>query len=491
MSDIAKTAIFVVVAVVLCGAAWLSRPTPPTLEYFSDQGEPFYPDFIDPLAAASLEVIDFDEERGAAQPFKVEVKDGVWSIPSHYHYPADGKDRLANTAAGVIDLKKDIVQSDRAQDHEALGVVDPLDNSTPTLKGRGQRVTLRNAAGSALADFVVGEEVEDKPGFRYVRIPGKKRTYGVKLDVDLSTRFADWIETNLLKLTTGDITTLEINDYSVDEATGTVDMADNIHLNKGASNKWTMDGLPPEKELEESKINQMASALSRITITGVRPKPESFTRDLSTKQGMKLDPFTQISLQSKGFFISRDGALLSNEGEVRVGTKKGVRYTLRFGEVIFGDGLDVSAGVDEGPSGDTSGDREGADQATDEDQPDEGGTENRYLFVTARFDETLLAPKPTPPEGYEPTATDEPSPTTQPTSAPAEDEAKSEARAAAEKYEAELKVWEETEAEGHKLTDELNERFAPWYYVISAADFKNIRLNREKLTKTTAEADDD
>ena len=129
MNDVAKTAIFVGVAVVLCAAAYLFSPAPPKVAYFDDQGEPFYADFTDPLEAASLEVIDFDEESGSARPFKVEVKDGVWSIPSHYNYAADGEDRLAKTAAGVIDLKKDVAQSDRVQDHEAFGVIDPLDLS--------------------------------------------------------------------------------------------------------------------------------------------------------------------------------------------------------------------------------------------------------------------------------------------------------------------------------------------------------------------------
>ena len=34
---------------------------------------------------------------------------------------------------------------------------------------------------------------------------------------------------------------------------------------------------------------------------------------------------------------------------------------------------------------------------------------------------------------------------------------------------------------GHELATGLNDRFAPWYYVISAADFQNIRLSREDL----------
>ena len=136
MNDTGKTLTFVVLAVVLCGAAYLTRPSQPTLtKHFDDQGQTFYPEFTDPQAAASLEVIDFDADAGTAKPFKVELKDGVWSIPSHHNYPADGKDRLAKTAAGVIELRKDTIQSDRPQDHEALGVIDPLDDSTPTLKG--------------------------------------------------------------------------------------------------------------------------------------------------------------------------------------------------------------------------------------------------------------------------------------------------------------------------------------------------------------------
>ena len=44
----------------------------------------FYAEFTDPAVAASLEVIDYDEDSGTASPFKVQVKDGVWSIPSHF-----------------------------------------------------------------------------------------------------------------------------------------------------------------------------------------------------------------------------------------------------------------------------------------------------------------------------------------------------------------------------------------------------------------------
>ncbi len=368
MNDFQKTGIFLGVAIIFGALAlFTGRSSQPTLAQFSDQGERFYPQFEDPLVAASLEVIDYDEETGTARPFKVQVRDGRWSIPSHYDYPADGEDRLANTAASVIDLTKDVVQSVRLQDHEQLGVIDPLDATISTLKGRGQRVALRDEAGAILADYIIGREVEGRSGFRYVRMPEKKRTYAVKMGIDLSTRFADWIETNLLDVQSSDINSVQIQDYSIDETTGRVMSQGAISLEK-TNSEWSMSDLPPEKELDTAKINTMATSLAGITITGVRPKPAGLTSDLRTEDNLTLDRAAQISLQSKGYFVSQDGRLLSNEGEVSIGTSSGVRYTLRFGEILVGKGMEVSAGTEANATSEIS-----DDETTD---PDEG-TENR------------------------------------------------------------------------------------------------------------------
>lgn len=470
MNARAGTAAFVGGAVLLGGVAWFTSPSPPRFDEFSDQGEPFYPGFEDPLLAASLEVIDYDEASGTVRPFKVEVKDGRWSIPSHNDYPADGEERLATTAAAVIDLTKDIVQSDRLQDHEALGVLDPLDDSSTTLKGIGQRVTLRDASSGVLADFIVGGPVEGKDGFRYMRLPGKKRVYAVKVDIDISTRFADWIETNLLDVQSADVTRITINDYTIDETTGSVDRAGTVKLTREGTSDWTMEDLPEAKEIDTSKVRSMVSALPRIAITGVRPKPAALTSDLRARAGIALDLPTRVSLQGKGFFVASDGRLLSNEGEVTVGTKAGVLYTLRFGEVFYGDGLAVSAGTDE-------------DAATDEGPASSaaGAAENRYLFVTASFDESLLPSRPpAPAEAPEGPPEDAPSP---PSGEASADDAPSAADGDRDAYEQQLAAWKEQAEEGRVRADELNGRFAAWYYVISGADFRNVRLGLDDLLK--------
>ena len=96
--------------------AWLTAPSVVTPDAFLDKGEAFFPDFTDPNTATTLEVIEYNEETAAARPFKVSFANGQWTIPSHHDYPADGKDRLAKTAAGVIGITKDDFRSGNVAD---------------------------------------------------------------------------------------------------------------------------------------------------------------------------------------------------------------------------------------------------------------------------------------------------------------------------------------------------------------------------------------
>ena len=50
-------------------------------------------------------------------PLKVQFQQGKWLIASHYNYRVDIGDRLAKTAAALMDLKKDMVRSDSPLDH--------------------------------------------------------------------------------------------------------------------------------------------------------------------------------------------------------------------------------------------------------------------------------------------------------------------------------------------------------------------------------------
>ncbi|MBD3331495.1 hypothetical protein GF356_01490, partial [candidate division GN15 bacterium] len=124
MQEMKTTIWFVAIAAILVVLAWILAPQRITPDAFVDQGEPFFPDFTNPNEATTLEVIEFDPESGQARPFKVTFQDGRWTIPSHHNYPADAADRLAQTAAGVIDLKKDDFRSNTISDQPLTGTLD-------------------------------------------------------------------------------------------------------------------------------------------------------------------------------------------------------------------------------------------------------------------------------------------------------------------------------------------------------------------------------
>ncbi len=450
MSELKKTLYLTGGAVAVALLAIATAPRPTTPDAFADRGEPFFPEFEDPNSAATLEVVELDEETGSAQAFKVANDGGRWTIPSHHDYPADGEDRLARTAAGVIGIHKDDFRSDNVSDHEALGVVDPLDEGATALKGRGKRVTLKDDGGAVLADFIVGEQPEGRTGFRFVRIPGQKRVYAARMDVDISTRFGDWIEKDLLKLAQADIDTVIIRDYSINERTGRLDQRDVVTLTKD-DDDWRTDRMRSNQEVDTAKMNPLLSALDDLNIVGVRPKPAGLSASLTRTPGARLTQDDVQSLQSRGYYFTYDGQLVSNEGELQVRSKDGVLYTLRFGEVVYGTGEAVTAGAD------ASGGEAAAER---------GPGENRYLFITADFEAKALPEPPKPAD----TAFQQ----------KAESEWTDADRKNKERFDAH-EEWSNKADEGREKAEELNARFADWYYVIPSDDFEKLRLTRQDL----------
>ncbi len=487
MNEPKKTAIFLVGALLLAGAAAARLPGRSTTEpVFSDQGQEFFPKFKDPLVANSLEVYDYDPTTGTAVPFQVQLRNGRWVIPSHNDYPADAKDRLKNTASGVIDLRKESIRSTLASDHKELGVLDPLDPKVSSGEGVGKRVRISqidNKTQKVLADFIIGKEVPNHPDQRYVRVPEQKPTYAVNVKVDLSTRFSDWIETNLLKVDAGKIRRLTFDNHKVDPEAGTIDRGEVFGASRlSATAPWTLDPPPPaEEEANSEKLTSLTTALADLKIAGVRPMPEGVARDLRKyKETGTLTPTSRASMQSlisKGFYPTREG-LVSNQGDVKVGTDEGVVYTLRFGEITFATGEELTAGKKDEKAANGKDKKD----ASASEEKKAGGVESRYLLVTVDFDPSLL-PEPTPPPVETPTAL--PNDTFQPepgTPAAKEMEASETKREEAEQAERDRKL-----DDGRKRVKDLSDRFLSWYYVVPGDNFRSIVLNREALLRKKGE----
>ncbi|MHC4650230.1 MAG: DUF4340 domain-containing protein [Planctomycetota bacterium] len=460
MSEYAKTLIYVVVAAAFLSLAWVARPTVPGRTVVDDAGELFFKDFTDPLEAASLEIIGLDEATGTPRGFKVDRHDGVWSIPSHENYPADAENRFAEAAAALLDLAKGITASDLPSDHELYGVVDPT-GAGPGAVGVGTRVMIDSTDARRLADLIIGKAVKDSESQRYARVPGQDRVYLCGVDTEkFSTRFEDWIEKDLLQLSSADITGVVVRDYSIDELGGRLIQGEGLQLTfDNEAFEWSLEGLGEDEELDATKLNDMRRALDQLEIVDVHRKPAGLGSELRAEDALQLNAEAVNSLRSRGFYIHQ-GRLLSNQGETIVQTTSGVQYTLRFGEIVVTQG-----GGDETEGGDGTG---------------------RYLFVTAEFDpngipQPELVELPDMSHLIDQEATEEGE---QDTATPAVEEAIEQARARVEQEnQQKQQEYDQKLEEGRQRARELNDRFADWYYVIADDVYDKVRLRRDDVVK--------
>lgn len=365
MTEAGKTSVFAGVAVALAVVAWLTAPRGTTPEVFLDRGSTFFPAFTDPTAARALEIVEFDEETAIARPFRVQVRNGLWTIPSYFDYPADDEDRLSKIAAAMIALKKEDVATENVSDHERTGTLDPLDETLPNLKGRGTRVTITNENGQPLADIVIGRALEGRPTFRYVRVPQQKRVYVAELgDLNVSTRLADWIDRDLLHIEWDDVDQVVIRDYSLDQATGSISLHDTLFIQKVDPDGWALRGGDSAGDrVDTFTMNLLVTTLDQLAPLAVRPKPAGIAAGLSQTGGrLKVSQNDLQEFANRGFHFIPSGQLVADEGEVLVHTRDGVFYSLRFGAAAPGEAVALATTASTGSG------------------------VNRYLSMTASFD---------------------------------------------------------------------------------------------------------
>ena len=200
MSELNKTTIFFVAALAAIALALFTRPS--TQEYNVDElrGTTLVEEF--PADAPKrLSITSLDAETGDLQAFEVAEISDVWSIPSKSGYPADATEQMAAAVEGVLGREVLTATPIGSGDHSTYGVVDPTDTSAD--EGFGTHVRLSDKDDKVLADLIIGKEVTDSDGHYWVRKAKQDVVYEVEFDLDkFSTDFADWIEKDLLGLST-------------------------------------------------------------------------------------------------------------------------------------------------------------------------------------------------------------------------------------------------------------------------------------------------
>ncbi|MCH9684406.1 MAG: DUF4340 domain-containing protein [Deltaproteobacteria bacterium] len=453
-----STIIMVVLALGSAGAAWSMRTQDLPPPKFEDTGEPLFAGFTDPTVATNLEVVAWDEEDAKVVGFKVQQTEGRWVIPSHNDYPADGTERMGKAAASFIDVEKDRYYGDNPADHAAYGVLDP-DGDEGKGDEKGQRITIKDASDTVLVDIIVGKEVPEKQGFYYVREPGEaKRVYGCRLELDISTKFEDWIEKDLLGVERDDFGMMMYDPYTVDEVEGRVTGFQPVVAtvtDPANRREWSADDkteVPEGKVLDSMKVRQMLTAMASLKIVGVRPRPQA--RNMIEQQMLAQD------MKRKGFFAvgTPDGRvqLYGNEGMLSAITDDGIVYTLLFGEVTYESGIALTAGAEEGSEPGVM--EEGVEP---EGEGDTNKQASRFMFVDVAYDpsqDSNLTPEPPPAEGAEGEAA---------ASGDTDNAAK--------------------QAAGQQKAAKLRQRFDQWFYVISDSSFKQIHKERDELFKDAPE----
>ncbi len=393
MTENGKTGLFVGTAALLGLLAWVSTPKQISNKDEIEQviGKSLF-NFTDPTDVASLKILKYDEELGTTKKFDLtrDSKSGAWVIPSHDSYPADAASQISKVANAFIDLKALTVASKSASDHKAFGVVEPDDTKSQVGEtGLGTLVSMENQKGEVLVNLVIGKEVRDNVKQRYVRRTGSDAIFAAEIDPSvLSTDFASWIEGDLLKLSSNDISGLSVHDYNIvvgPGGRGVIKKNFNADIDFSTTdNKWiakkieTFEKTTPnerkladDEELNTTKLNEIKNTLDSLKIADVARKPKGLAADLKADKDLLDDKSALESLNEKGFYPvpSPDGKseIYSASGEMSVSLKDGVTYLLRFGEAFasLGGAKEASAEADSN-----------------------SGTFYRTLFVTANLDES-------------------------------------------------------------------------------------------------------
>lgn len=300
--------------------------------------------------------------------------------------------------------------------------------------------------------------------------------------------------------------------------------------------------LGESEELNKEKIDALKTALDDLQIVDVQRKPKGLTADLRADAGFLNDQEGVDSLFQRGFFpLKPQGSdqieLFSANGEVHVGMKDGVEYLLRFGnfasvEEGSAEGklnryLFVMARFNEAKfpepqyepepaivptappekpaakpvDGGASGGNGGADDppAAGKDaagKPAEKPADKPAAAPTAKPD-AKPADKPAgdaaPPPAEKPAAP----PGTAPEAKPGEAKPAAAPDPAAERErirkenQRKKDEWNEKRKKAQARVQELNARFADWYYVISEDTYRKIHLGRADIIREkTATADE-
>lgn len=406
MNENTKTGLFAAAMAVIGLLSWLTLPkSSSNLDNLDSMiGKSLYE--YDPDSASSLKIVRFNTSTAKREDFEVakEKASNTWTIPSRAGYPADATKQMSEAANAFLSVKVLGVATDSRDEHKMFQVLEPDEEKVGLGdEGVGTLVQLKDDSNNSIVNLIIGATEKNQPTHRFVRFPTQDRVYVVELDTNaLSTDFTRWIESDLLKLSSNDIQTLGIRDYSISQtaeggqlnpvfdadvsfsATDGKWSPDSITVHQGADSKPRV--LAANEQLNSTKLNEIKNALDSLRIVDVFRKPKGLASDFKVEKALLDDRESIISLFRRGFIPQKgaDGGseIYATSGELLATLKDGVQYLIRFGNTT-GESSDEKSG--------------------EKKELGDGLQMDRYMLVSAKLDESKYpAPDLKPlPETYE------------------------------------------------------------------------------------------
>jgi hypothetical protein len=499
------TGVFALVAVALATTAYFTQPAASPRQAGAEEvGARFFPE-LTLEAVKGLEVTDYDPKAATNETFRVEYEKGGWVLPLKDGYPADAKDAVAKATAWLTSVSRDVMLTADKGQHKELGVLNPADEKGSDGVGILFRALDENK--NVIAELVVGKEVEGKSEWRYVREPKSDAVYRAEVgDFSVSTRFSDWIEKDLLELsdstrTTSDSTDadrakfkktvalVQWTDFNIDQQSLKVVGKKSETLKFTGGSEWSpqaeLEGLAAGRETNQDKVRDLNDALRNLQIVEVLSKPAGLGPDLKlvrrTGRVTVADKQVLDKLMESGFIPIDGQDVAPVGGELRVETKEGIVYRLRFGELAMLSKEGKIIGNAKAPTADKK------DKGKNDPGETKSQEEVRFVLIAAEFDASKFPPIADPPAPEIPAA--KPGEKTDPAQAKKQAEElhqfqKAQTEQARKKREKDIE-------NGKLRAKELTDRYDRWYYLVSNDAYKKMKIDKAAFSKVKEEKKDD
>lgn len=272
-------------ALIVLGAASLAAAL--ILRPADDAGPTGSGQLVFPKVAAVLPSATQVQIESAGKASTLELKGKSWGLAERADYPII-ESKLRELFAGLTELRLTEPRTSDPTEYARLGVENPGATGTSTL------LTVRNASGATLATLILGHRRTRSQGGLpeavYVRRPGEAQSWLAEGSVPADADPQSWLVRDLT----------DIAPAKVVKVTATTEAGTLTFTRSGAKLVLTP---APDVKLEDYKLDEVAGALSALTMTDVKQGPLP-----GTKLGTSV--FTTDDGLSVTVTLAKEGKLL-------------------------------------------------------------------------------------------------------------------------------------------------------------------------------------